>query len=292
MGLNYSSFYLAALFFYFSDALQKTTSSGAITWKYLFIRSCYTAAIALLFNTILFGLNTIPSINIILLMACCSVCCGLGLFFYIKSINTLKFSNVGSLTIVGNVIQQLIGIFLLGEKYNKYNFIAYALMSFGCVYQLINGKTLKGAKYVLLSSIFWTVGYIMLSRVLQKSTIYWSVPIMEITIMIMGYLCMKFYSIANTKAAIDKQAITIRPIFFILIALLNYFGSLLNNHSFKNIPISTISFLQLSLMPLFYIVSLKIFKEKPNKVELISFITGFAGFAIFIINNIKFASSS
>jgi len=287
MGLNYSSFYLAALFFYFSDVLQKATSSGAITWKYLFIRSCYTAAIALLLNTILFGLKTIPSINIILLTASCSVCCGLGLFFYIRSINTLQFSNVGSLTIVGNVIQQLIGIFLLGEKYNKYNFIAYALMSFGCVYQLINGKTLKGTKYVLLSTVFWTVGYIMLSRVLQKSTIYWSVPIMEITIMIMGYLCIKFYSI--TKAATDKQAITVRPIFFILIALLNYFGSFLNNNSFKNIPLSTISFLQLSLMPLFYVVSLKIFKEKPNKVELISFITGFAGFALFIINNLKFA---
>jgi hypothetical protein len=106
-------------------------------------------------------------------------------------------------------------------------------MSFGCLYQLLHTKTFKGAKYVLLSNVFWTVGYIMLSRVLQKSTIYWSVLIMEITIMIMGYLCMKFYSIANTKAAIDKQAITIRPIFFILIALLNYFGSLLNNHSLK-----------------------------------------------------------
>ena len=102
-------------------------------------------------------------------------------------------------------------------------------MSFGYVYQLINSKTLKGAKYVLLSTVFWTVGYIMLSRVLQKSTIYWSVPIMEITIMIMGYLCMKFYSIANTKAAIDKQAITIRPIFFILIVFLNYFCTLFNN---------------------------------------------------------------
>ena len=279
----YGTFYLASIFFYFADVLQKTTSKGAITWKYLFVRSCYTSVIAIVLTIILFGVNTLPNITIVLQMVFCSVCCGLGLFFYIKSINALKFSNVGSLTIVGNVIQQLTGIILFGEKYTAYDFVAYTFMSFGCVYQLLFTKTLKGAKYVLLSTIFWTVGYILLSRVLKQTTIYWSVPIMEVTIMIMSFGIMMIYSFINKESESIKQPIKIRPKFFILIAALTYCASLLNNNAFKNIPISTISILQLSLMPLAYLVSLKIFKEKPNKVELISFITGFVGFALFVM---------
>ena len=279
----YSSFYLASIFFYFADVLQKTTSKGAITWKYLFVRSCYTSVIAIVFTLLFFGVNSLPSIAVILQMSVCSVCCGMGLFFYIKSINALKFSNVGSLTIVGNVIQQLTGILLFGEKYTSSDFIAYALMSFGCVYQLLFTKTLKGAKYVLLSTLFWTVGYIMLSRVLKHTTIYWSVPIMEVTIMLMGYLIMKLYPIVTKKAETIEQHITIKPKYFLLIAILTYCGSLLNNNAFKLIPISIISILQLSLMPIAYIISLKIFKEKTTRVELISFITGFVGFALFVI---------
>ena len=283
MGSNYSSFYIAALFFYFADVLQKTTSKGAITWKYLFVRSCYTSVISIVLTSLLFGINTLPSVSIILQMAFCSVCCGMGLFFYIKSINALKFSYVGSLTIVGNVIQQLTGILLFGEKYSAYDFVAYTLMSFGCLYQLLFTKTLKGAKFVLLSTVFWTGGYILLSRVLQQTTIYWSVPIMEVTIMIMGYLLMKLTpSAVNTTNAQNPPLRSIKPTIFIVIGLLTYFGSLLNNNSFKNIPISTISILQLSIMPLAYLASLKIFKEKPSKVELISFITGFIGFALFV----------
>ena len=278
----YGSFYLSTIFFYFADVLQKTTSKGAITWKYLFVRSYYTSVIAILLTIILFGVNSLPSIAIILQMAFCSVCCGMGLFFYIKSINALKFSNVGSLTIVGNVIQQLTGILLLGEKYTASDFVAYALMSFGCVYQLLFTKTFKGAKYVLLSTVFWTGGYILLSRVLKQTTIYWSVPIMEVTIMIMSYGIMVFYSLINKESDSIKQPITIKPKFFILIAALTYSASLFNNNVYKNIPISTISILQLSIMPLAYLVSLKIFKEKSSKIELISFITGFIGFALFV----------
>ncbi len=278
----YSSFYLAAIFFYFADVLQKTTSKGAITWKYLFVRSCYTSVIAILLTIILFGVNSLPSVVIILQMAFCSVCCGMGLFFYIKSINALKFSNVGSLTIVGNVIQQLTGILLFGEKFTSSDFVAYAFMSFGCIYQLLFTKTLKGAKYVLLSTLFWTGGYILLSRVLKNTTIYWSVPVMEVTIMIMSFGIMVIYSFVNKQNDYIIQPITIKPKFFLLIAVLTYCASLMNNNAFKNIPISTISILQLSLMPLAYLVSLKIFKEKPTSVELISFITGFVGFAFYV----------
>ena len=283
MGSNYCTFYLAALFFYITDVLQKTSSKGSITWQYLFKRSCFTSVIAIALTILFFGIKRFPSFLVVLQISFCSILCGLGLFFYIKSINALKFSNVGSLTIVGNVIQQLTGILLFGEKYTASDFVAYGFMSFGCVYQLLFTKTLKGARFVLLSTIFWTGGYILLSRVLQQTTIYWSVPIMEVTIMIMGYILMKLTPLAiNTTNTHNQHLRAVNPTIFIVIGLLTYFGSLLNNNAFKNIPISTISILQLSIMPFAYLFSLKLFKEKPDKVELISFITGFIGFALFV----------
>ena len=207
MNSNYAylSFYLASIFFYTSDVLQKTSSKAAITWPYLFIRSCYSSVISVAFTILFFGVSSLPSFSIISQLSFCSIWCGFGLFFYVKSINTLQFSNVGSLTIVGNVLQQLSGILLFKEKFTAIDFVAYAFMSFGCILQLLFSKTFKGAKYVLLSTLFWTSGYIMLSRVLKQTTVYWSVPIIEITIMAMGFIMVKVYPII-LKSKVDRKS--------------------------------------------------------------------------------------
>ena len=161
--------------------------------------------------------------------------------------------------------------------------LSYALMSFGCVFQLLFTTSLRGAKYVLLSSFFWTTGYILLSYVLKSTpTVYWSVPIMEVTILLMSL----FLVVVNKQPialTIAKGCTTNKKnVLFVTIALFIYLASLLNNYAFQQLPITTINIYQLSLMPIGYVLSMKMFKERPTTIEVISFCTGFAGFALFI----------
>jgi drug/metabolite transporter (DMT)-like permease len=181
------------------------------------------------------------------------------------------------------VLKQFSGVLLFHEKIGTLDVVSFALMSFGCVFQLLYIPSLHGAKYVLLSSFFWTVGYIMLSYILKSTpTVYWSVPIMEVTILLMS-LAMGIFSKQKTKLTFKKDwNINPKSNLFLIIAVFIYLASLLNNYAFQQLPITTINIYQLSLMPIGYVLSLKIFKERPSTVEIISFCTGFSGFALFI----------
>jgi drug/metabolite transporter (DMT)-like permease len=276
---QFSLFYTGSLLFFFADVLQKKTSMQQHTWMYVFNRSAFTAMIAWLACLLFEGLNSFPNWKQTGEVMCISLSCGLGFYFYIKAIHHTRFSNVGSLSIVGTVFQMLIGFFLLHEPFTMGWIPAILLMSVGAVLQLLQRQSYQGAGFVLLSVFFWTIGYAGLSRVLQQMSVIWSVPLMETTILMMsgGVLLLRKekydFSLLKSKGIVFK---------LILIGLFIFGGSYWNNLSFQQIPVSVISILQLSMMPIGYILSLRIFKEKPSRIELISFISGCAGFAWYI----------
>ncbi len=273
------SYYLAVAFFYFVDIIQKVTSSQKITWDYIFVRSIFTTAITFLITILWKGMHSIPDPKIIAELMMDSAICTLGLFFYIKSINSLKFSNVGSLSIIGIVIQQIY-FYLFGHNpIRAIDILACFLMSFGSIIQISNLKFQKGAFYVFCSSFFWTVGYISLSKTLQKTDYFWSVPFMELTVLTLSGIVILLVGNRGEKSMRTYKN-NIGP--FIILGLLIYISSLCNNYSFKHNSLSTISFLQLSIMPITFILSLKIFKEKPKMVELISFVFSVIGFTLFV----------
>jgi drug/metabolite transporter (DMT)-like permease len=282
---GYLYFYAGAFFFYFADILQKKTSTNRWTWGYLTIRSVYTLAIALTGTLFVAGVDTFPDKLSFLSIIGCSVICGGGLFFYIKAVNLLHFSNAGSLYIVGNVVQHLIGITLLNESFNLPDIPALFLMSFGCIYQLFTSSNHKGAAAVLISTLCWSVGYTLLSFPLKKSNIYWSVPIMEATILV---ICFLITLLRKEKYSADLQVLKNKRLIpsFLLIGLLISLASYFNNVTYGNIPVSVVSILQLSLLPLTFLLSMKIFREKLSRIEWISFATGFTGFGIFVLSRL------
>ncbi len=283
MHLSHHSFYAASILFLIADAIQKKTSEGGLTWLYLAKRSFYTSLVSIIATIVIYGFPTFPSLLIVLQMVGCSVCCGLGLYFYIRAINSLNFSNVGSLEIIGNVLKQFSAVLLFHEKTGKLDILSLALMSFGCIYQLVFTPSLRGAKYVLLNSFFWTVGYIMLSYVLKSTpTVYWSVPIMEVTILLMSLVLVIVTRQTTALTNVKDWTLNKKEGLFLSIALFIYLASLLNNYAFQQLPITTINIYQLSMMPIGYVLSMKMFREKPTTTEIISFCTGFAGFALFI----------
>jgi len=275
-------FYAAASVFYFADILQKNTSQNRWTWGYLTVRSLYTFIPALIGTMLIAGTTTFPNITNLFLMIGCSVICGGGLFFYIKAVNSLNFANVGSLYIVGTVFQQVVGVSFLGESFYLSDIPAMMLMSFGCVYQLFTSKDRRGASAVLASSFCWTIGYILLSFPLKTSNIYWSMTIMEATIFI---VCLAVTLWHQKKHIADIRSLNRTELRwkFILIGILIGAGSYFNNMMYSKIPVSTISFLQLSAMPVTFLISMRIFREKLSRAEWVSFGTALAGFTIYLL---------
>ncbi|MEN9963511.1 MAG: hypothetical protein RL582_606 [Bacteroidota bacterium] len=276
MRLLFLYLYGASIMFYIADALQKKTSCNRNTWEYIKVRSCYTFPFALIASGFITGFSDFPDWQTISKLAGASVFCALGLYFYIKAVNHIQFSNVGSLSIVGNVFQWLIGWLIFSEKISWLDLPAMILMFSGCLIQLFNAKLSKGAFYVLACSFFWVTGYSLLSNYLQDTNVFWSIPIMEGTILIVGLI----------SARLEKKSLPTQThsgirfhLLLGLVSLFIYGGSVLNHFAYQTIPLSTISLLQLSLIPLSFLLSLKLFREKASKTEWFSFLLGLVGFA-------------
>jgi EamA domain-containing membrane protein RarD len=280
------SFYLNAGLFYCADVLQKITSEKRWTWSYLTVRTSYTFVIALFVTILYAGFEHFPNPSTALQISGCSLICGGGLFFYIRAVNHLKFSNAGSLYIIGQVIQVAFGTLLQNDPFYINDLPALLLMSTGCIYQIFTGTSFKGALSVLISSICWTLGYILLSFPLKNNTnVFWSIPIMEGTILIVCLVVILFTRKQHNKD-FSEIVKTTNHWRFPAIAILVTAGSYFNHISFRDNPLSFISILQLSLAPITLFISLRIFREKLTKIEWISFVTGFTGFGLFILNRI------
>ena len=105
---------------------------------------------------------------------------------------------------------------------------------------------------------------------------------MEVTILLMS-LILTIFSKQRKELTFKKDwNIKLKSNLFILIAVFIYLASLLNNYAFQQLPITTINIYQLSMMPIGYVLSMKMFSERPTTIEVISFCTGLAGFALFI----------
>jgi drug/metabolite transporter (DMT)-like permease len=273
---NFLFLYGAAGMFYVADVLQKKTSFKKNTWGYLKIRSSFSFPIAFLISALITGFSDTPNFWEMSQLMGASAVCSLGLYFYIKAVNHTHFSNVGSLSIVGNVFQWMIGWLFFSESISWMDLPAMLLMFSGCMIQMFNSKLSKGAFYVLACSFFWVLGFSLLSVGLKKSNVYWSIPIMEGSIWVLSILASRF---EKSDTLTQKKS---NPYFFLwlsMIAVFIYGGSVLNHFAYKLIPLSTISMLQLSLIPIGFIFSLKLFNEKPSKTEWISFFLGLFGFA-------------
>lgn len=276
--LSVIAFYGAVSFFYLADALQKTTSSTTSTWPYILVRSFFTTITSFAITICWQGLESFPTSIVTIKIMRDSVICAFGLFFFLRSLKELNFSNVGSLSIIGVVIQQ--GYYFLFQQrpLTVIDLVASILMSLGLILQGRDRNFSKGALFVLASTIFWTVGYISLSETLQVTNFYWSVPIMELTILLTSLLAVPF-SDGIKLVSLPKN---ISWYSLLGIAVLIYISSLLNNYSYKHNSIQTISILQLSMMPITYVTSLRLFREKPTWKELISFLAAIIGFTIYI----------
>jgi len=277
---NFLFFYAGSLFYFFADVLQKKTSGQTSTWAYVFKRSVFTASIAWLLAILIAEHRLFPHWKELLLFMGTSIFSCLGFFYYIKAINYTNFSNVGSLSIVGTAIQLTIGFLVFQEPFNWMWLPPILLLCTGSVLQLLQKKTLVGARFVLFSVLSWSIANALLSRVLKNVDVIWSVPLMETALLLMsGFVLFSRKRSYNSNVLLNPST----SIRMSLIGLFIFGGSYCSFLSLQSLPISVLSILQLSMLPIVYLLSLKIFKERPSAIEFISFITGCIGFAWYLM---------
>lgn len=268
------AFYTTSALFYWSDIFQKKTSENHNGWSFIFYRSLFTFGVTLIialgFGESLNGLDVIDYAHI---TGSCVVCM-FGLYFYLRSIKVNRFANVGALSLVGNPMQWLIGWLVFHEHVVFWDIPIMMLLASGSVIQMLSKSSFDGAKWVLLSSLSWSVGYAWLSHVINEFPLALSVAWME------GVLVVASAFIILLDGGFKRHKIEINVSWsgrMIFLGVVVFLASYCNHFSYRENDLSLLSLLHLTTFPLYYFLSLRIFRDKPNRKEWVTFITGLLG---------------
>jgi drug/metabolite transporter (DMT)-like permease len=273
VGLAYSCFFC-------TDILIRKYSVNANSFSFILKRSAYTV---LLSFAVLVGSLTIltpPSGLVALQIIGISIICGMGLWFFILANRLISFPNVVVINLFGLLVQQLAARFILGEHFSPYFYPSLAICIVGLLVQASVPKLQKGLVLALLSITCWSFGYSLLSIPLKYTAVTWSAFIMESTILFSAWL---IYKLTRKDADQKVEKSPIKPLNFMIIAVLTTLGSLLIKQSYKEFKVGEISLLYLFLFPFSLLVSKWYFKEEISKREWLGTITIFIGIVLFVI---------
>ena len=273
VGLAYSCFFC-------TDILIRKYSVNANSFSFILKRSAYTV---LLSFAVLVGSLTIltpPSGLVALQIIGISIICGMGLWFFILANRLISFPNVVVINLFGLLVQQLAARFILGEHFSPYFYPSLAICIVGLLVQASVPKLQKGLVLALLSITCWSFGYSLLSIPLKYTAVTWSAFIMESTILFSAWL---IYKLTRKDAEQKVEKSPIKPLNFMIIAVLTTMGSLLIKQSYKEFQVGEISLLYLFLFPFSLLVSKWYFKEEISKREWIGSFILFVGIVLFVI---------
>jgi drug/metabolite transporter (DMT)-like permease len=273
VGLAYSCFFC-------TDILIRKYSVNANSFSFILKRSAYTV---LLSFALLVGSLTIltpPSVLVALQIIGISIICGMGLWLFILANRHISFPNVVVINLFGLLVQQLAARFILGEHFSPYFYPSLAICVLGLLVQASVPKLQKGLVLALLSITCWSFGYSLLSIPLKYTAVTWSAFIMESTILFSAWL---IYKLTRKDADQKVEKSPIKPLNFMIIAVLTTMGSLLIKQSYKEFQVGEISLLYLFLFPFSLLVSKWYFKEEISKREWLGSIIIFIGIVLFVI---------
>jgi drug/metabolite transporter (DMT)-like permease len=273
VGLAYSCFFC-------TDILIRKYSVNANSFSFILKRSAYTV---LLSFALLVGSLTIltpPSVLVALQIIGISIICGMGLWLFILANRHISFPNVIVINLFGLLVQQLAARFILGEHFSPYFYPSLTICVLGLLVQASVPKLQKGLILALLSITCWSFGYSLLSIPLKYTAVTWSAFIMESTILFSAWL---IYKLTRKDADQKIEKSPIKPLNFIIIAVLTTMGSLLIKQSYKEFQVGEISLLYLFLFPFSLLVSKWYFKEEISKREWVGSIIIFIGIILFVI---------
>jgi drug/metabolite transporter (DMT)-like permease len=148
------------------------------------------------------------------------------------------------------------------------------LLASGSVLQCSFKASRSAAKWVILSSFFWTIGYAWLSHAVQHFPLSWSVAFMEGVVLTASGL-MTLFNRGETR---QRVVYSIQwTAMMLLLGVIIFGASYFNHYAYRENELALVSMLHLTTFPLYYLISMRIFREKPGKKEWFAFCTGIIG---------------
>ena len=248
--------------YFLADIFIKMGSNNQSAAKLIYIRSIYTVALAGIWLMLSGELWLFPDLTNFIWLLACSILCGIGLYFYVKALQSIHFINVSVIGIMGAFIHYMLGVFLYNEISNIWFYVAALISCFGIIIQWRRNTTNTGLLDALISSVCWGFGYALLSIPLAATSAIWGTFIMETTILLMAALLLiiQVPSYSLLKPKLNQWKI-------IAVAFFTILGSVLVNISYQKFALNILGFMQLAFFPYSIIAGYLLFKERLNKYE-------------------------
>lgn len=249
---------LAYACYFINDLLIKNYAPKLNTVFLIKLRTFFSVSFAVVWLIISGDWIAIPTAITFIQIIAISIVCGAGLFLFIKANQHLSFPNVIAINLLGLITQQIIAYLFLQEDSKKSYPISILLIIVGLLILASVPKLKKGIIYALLSTLFWSVGYALLSVPLKHTTAGWGSFIMETVILISVLLGSKYLDQKKGRTILSLSS---KGSFF-LMGLLTISGSILFNYAYQNYQVSEVSLLYMLFYPSSILVSKLYFREK------------------------------
>lgn len=204
-----------------------------------------------------------------------------GLFFYLKSLQEKKVSEVVGLSKIGTVFGILIGVFYFHETLSAVK-MAVIIMILVCVFLIENFSGLrknfysKGFLYVLLSSIFWS-SFFLFKEPIDKFGIFLFSFILETVVCLISFALLK----------IKGEKLKIKPLKnhrrdFTLLVILGSVAIITAHYVLEKLPVTLRVILYLITPVTTLFISRIYLEEKLTKEQWVGIFVGI--FALFVLN--------
>ena len=204
-----------------------------------------------------------------------------GLFFYLKSLQEKKVSEVVGLSKIGAVFGILIGVFYFKEDLGWIKMSAICLVLL-CVFFVENyslkkeNLLSKGFMYVILSSLFWST-FFLFKEPIQQFGIFLFNFILEVVVCLTSFVLLK----------LNREKLKISPLKnyrkdFSLLVLLGSLAIIFSHYALSELHVTLLAVISLLMPAVTLFVSKFYLKESLTKEQWIGVALGI--FALFLMN--------
>lgn len=269
----------AYLLYFINDSVIKYISQDYKAESLIRARGIFTLLFCLLWLILSREWQHLPDFHTLQAIFLISILNGSGLYFFIKANQNANFQNVIAINLTGLVIQQIIANFFLHEPVDKDIYVSLVIICTGFFILLQGSMKKTGLFYAILSSLFWSTGYALLSIPLKNTTPVWGTFLTELFILV------TFMFLGVTKAGFSiNKSLQIKNIFIPIIGLTATVGAYLFNYAYTNFLVSEISLIATMFFPLSFLSGRLVFKENITRWEWVGNIFILIGILNFLLN--------
>ncbi len=262
---------LSAICFGISNAYWKKAIGQKSFYVVIFFRGLFTSILYGLILVLNYIFNFLPtillstdivSISTYIYAILLSIFSGIGLYFFVKSIQTDKISVVVPLSSI-NVFSVLTAVFILNETWKNEYLVQFGLVVFGALLIYSSSKRdnkISSNKNIILTSIlaafFWGISYALFKVSIQKIGALAFAFILELTI-----TCFAFFLIIYNQ--VFHEILTGNKIkHYIVLSLLLFFGTLFINLGLQHTPIIVVNILSNITLLISLLLGFILYNEK------------------------------